>query len=369
MLDTCNVMTIAATNLREISARLDKTFKNYGKTRVANDESDATLNLKGHWINNIRLKYKSEYDTTIFIDFSYPKFFYKDNKLLITTEQQRKEVNESLLSLIKEFSNDHSLKMNNINYLRVDVAHQFEDIFEDYYLIFSMLYETFIETMGSDKKSKKYIQIENNKIYPQDYTTGFTYSRGEYKINIYNKTAQSDRKEYIPGKKSIIRVEQVFTKKILLKKVLNLENSSSIDKFTMKKLKQAYSLFLEEKLWDRLNYVLATKHQELQNRVIKTLKNSSRELKAKIKDMQPLIIDYEMIRNIIKEADIKAKERMKRYYCNWVKESLQSTESNGGTKIRFFNNFLRLEKILFNITSIKTKVEFIQGIPKIDSSK
>lgn len=369
MLDTCDVMVNVGTGLKEIFIRLDKIFRQYGKTKITADESDATFDLKGHWINNIRLKAKSEVETIVYIGFSYPKFFYKDNKILINTEQDRQKVNNELLKIVKEFSNDNTLKLSNISYLRVDVTHQFEDIFEDYYLIFSMLYETFVEVMGAEnKKSRKYIQIENKKI-PQDYTTGFTYSKGEYKINVYNKTAQLAKKEYVPGKKSLIRIEQVFTKKFLTTRMPNFDKSSSIDRFTMKKLKEAYSKFLEEKLWDRLNFILENRNLELKNRVIKVLEKSSRDIKAEIKDMQFLIIDYEMVKNIIKDSDINAKERMRRYYCNWVKESLKATENNGGTRIKFFNNFKRLEKILFNITGLKAKIEFIQGNPKIDIIK
>ena len=368
MLDTCNVMVSVGTGLKEISIRLDKIFYRYGKTKTTADESDATFNFKGYWINNIRLKAEDNYKTVVYIDFSYPKFFYKDNKDLISTEQDRQKVNNELLKLIKEFSNDNTLKLSNISYLRVDVAHQFEDVFEDYYLIFSMLYETFVEVMGTEnKKSRKYIQIENKKLFPQDYTTGFTYSKGEYKINVYNKTAQLAKKEYVPGKKSLIRIEQVFTKKFLTTRMPNFDNSSSIDRFTMKKLKEVYSKFLEEKLWDRLNFILESRNLELKSRIIKVLKKSSRDIKAEIKDMQFLIIDYEMVRNIIKDSDVDVKERMKRYYCNWVKDSLKATENNGNTRIKFFNNFMRLEKILFNITGLKAKIEFIQGTPKIDT--
>ena len=93
MLDTCNVMVTVGEDLKSISIRLDKMFTGY-KTKVSNDDRDATLKLKKHWINNIRLK-SSGFDdksTIMFIDFSYPKFFYEDNICLITTEQQRMEV-------------------------------------------------------------------------------------------------------------------------------------------------------------------------------------------------------------------------------------------------------------------------------------
>ena len=74
-------------------------------------------------------------------------------------------------------------------------------------------------------------------------------------------------------------------------------------------------------------------------------------------------------KNIIKNSDIDVTERMKYNYVKWAKESLVDTEQNGSTKTKFFNNFIRLEKLLFNITGIKTNIEFIQGIPKIDSLK
>lgn len=363
MIDTCNIMTVAATDLKTISIILDKKFKGYGETEVSNNDRKATLKLKGHWINNIKLKSVGfdYHETVIYIDFSYPKFFYEDNISLITTEKQRMEVNTELLRLVREFSGDDTLKMHHLKYIRIDVAQQFEDIFEDYFLIFGIVYETFVESMGPEnKKSKKYIQIEQ-KGNTKDYTTGFTYNKSDYKINIYNKMAQSNKRNYVPGRKTIIRVEQVFTPKVLGEKALNL------DKFTMRLLKEKYSKYLEKNLWDRLNLVLEKKNKELKKRLITVLKKSKPPLRAEIKDMQSLILDFEMIKNIIKNSDVGVTDRMKYNYIKWARESLEDTEKNGSTKIKFFNNFSRLEKLLFNITSIRTNIEFIQEVPKIDS--
>lgn len=370
MIDTANIMTVAATDLKTISIILDKKFKGWGKTKVSNDDTEASLNLSGHWINNIRLKSKGFdlKETVIYVDFSYPKYFTDNNIQLISTEKQRETVNKELLRLIKEFSADKTLMMRHLHYIRVDVAQQFEDIFEDYYQIFALVYQTFVESMGAEnKKSKKYTQIEKNS---KDYTTGFTYTHSEYKINIYNKTAQSNKKAYVPGRKSIIRVEQVFTPKVLKKKFSKINKTPmKLSEYTMKKLEQEYSKFLEEKLWDRINLVLENKNLELKKRLMEVLKKAKPPLRAEIKDMQSLILDFEMIKNIIKNSDIGVTDRMKYNYIKWARESLEDTEANGSTKIKFFDNFSRLEKLLYNITSIETKIEFIQETPKIDSFK
>lgn len=364
MLDTCNVMVTVGEDLKSISLRLDRMFPGY-KMKVSNDDRDATLKLKKHWINNIRLKSTGFDDksTTMFIDFSYPKYFYENNISLITTEQQRMEVNRELLRVVQNVSNDKTLKMHRFKYIRVDVAHQFEDVFEDYYLMFGLIYETLVESLGAEnKKSRKYTQINGQEIAPRDYTTGFTYSKGEYRLNIYNKTAQSCKKGYIPGKISIIRVEQAFTHKVLKSlKTLSLED------FTMKLLKEAYSKFLEEKLWDNLNFILENKYNELTKRIENILTTSSKDIRMEIKDMQHLIVDFEVVKQIIKTLDLPIKKRMRLYYNTWIKKSLETTEFNSGINVRFFNNFKRLETLLFNITTIKTKINFIQGIPKLEN--
>lgn len=364
MLDTCNVIVTAAEELKSISIRLDNEFRKYGLTKVSNDDSEAVLNLKGHWINKIKLKSKgyAVKTTEIYINFSYPRFFHKDNVHLITTEQERQKVNLELLNLVKKFSGDYSLKMRNIKYLRIDVAHQFEDIFEDYNLVFALVYETFVKSLGKEnKKSKKYTQIEEDK----DYTTGFTYEKGHsYKIIIYNKTAQTSPTQYTPGEKSIIRVEQMFTPRSI--KATERAESLALDKLTMKKMKECYSNFLENKIFTYINYVLEQKNIELKSRINNILNTSSKTLPADIKDMQHLILDFEMVKEVIKNADISVKERMKRYYVSWVKESLFGTEENGSNQIKFFDNFKRLEKLTENILAKKTKIKFIQNIPKIE---
>ena len=368
MLDTADIMTVAATELKYISYLLDKKFKGFGKVNVSNDETEAYLKLKNHWISNIKLKSRGfdDKETVIYLSFSYPRYFSENNIELIKTETERAEVNKELLKIIQEFSNDKTLKMQHLFYLRVDVAQQFEDIFEDYHQIFALVYQTFVESMGiENKKSKKYLQIAGN----QDYTTGFTYKYSDYRITVYNKTAESDKKRYIPGRKSIIRVEQAFTPKVFKKRVSKKEPVMKLNEFTMSKLKKEYAHFLEERLWDKLNLVLENQSNELRKRLLKILKKVNPPLRAEIKDMQNYILDFEMVKNIIKNSNVNVTDRMKYNYINWAKESLIDTERNGSTKTKFFNNFPRLEKLLNNMTGIKTKIEFIQGIPKIDSLK
>lgn len=368
MLDTANIMTVAATELKYISLLLDEKFKGLGKCQVANDESEASFKFENYWINNIRLKAKGfeQKETIIQVDFSYPRFFSKDNVQLISTEKEREEVNRELLRLIREFSNDKTLKMYHLFYLRVDVAQQFEDIFEDYHQIFSLVYHAFVESMGiENKKSKKYLQITGN----QDYTTGFSYSYSDFKIKVYNKTAEKNKKKYIPGRKSIIRIEQTFTPRVFKKKVSINNPVMRLNELTMSKLKKEYASFLEEKLWNKLNLVLENQSRELEKKLIVILKKPNPPLKSEIKDMQNYILDFEIIKSIIKNSDINCKRRMKYYYIDWAKNSLIDTENNGSTKTKFFNNFPRLEKLLSNMTGIKTKIEIIQGIPKIDSLK
>lgn len=362
MLDTCNVMVTVATELEVVHELLNKILRAYGECLINKPKnSTATMKLKGHWINNIKLKEKSGAinTTIIYIDFSYPKFFYENNIPLVTTEQERIEVNQELLRLIRIFGDDPTIRMDHIKYIRIDIAHQFEDIFEDYNLIFSLFYETFIKSLGKDnKRSKKYTQIEKSR----DYTIGFTYEKGHnYKINVYNKTAQMKPSDYTPGKISVIRVEQMFTTKTF-KRSTNM----SLDKFTLKKMREHYSKFLEEHLFTYLNYVLEQKNIELNARIVRVLKTSTKTLPTEIKDMQSLILDFEMVKNIIKIADISTKDRMRWYYINWAKDSLKATEENGSVNIRFFNNFKRLEKISDNILGKKTKVTFIQNMPKIE---
>lgn len=368
MLDTANIMTVAATELKYISLLLDKKFKGKGKCQVTNDDTEAYLKFDNYWINNIRLKSKGfdAKETIIYVDFSYPKFFNNSNVELIKTEIERDEVNRELLKIIQEFSNDKTLKMQHLFYLRVDVAQQFEDIFEDYHQVFALVYQTFVESMGKENKSsKKYLQIAGNK----DYTTGFTYRYSDYKITVYNKTAENNKKKYIPGRKSIIRVEQVFTPRVFKKRVSKKEPVMKLNEFTMSKLKKEYAHFLEERLWDKLNLVLENQSSELKKRLLEILKKPNPPLKSEIKDMQSYILDFEIIKNIIKNNDINCKKRMKYYYIDWAKNSLIDTEKNGSTKTKFFNNFSRLEKLLSNMTGIKTRIEFIQEIPKIDSLK
>lgn len=367
MIDTCNIRTVVGTGLRNVFLRTSKHFKGYGKMKISEDGTDASLDLKGHpWINNIRLKSSDGKDmsgTIIMIDFSYPRYYHSENVILVETEEKRQKVNKELLRIIRVITKDESVSLNNIRYLRIDVAQQFEDVFEDYYLIFALMYKTFVKSMGAEnKKSKKYSQID--QIADKDYTIGFTYSKGEYKINIYNKKAQMDKKTYVPGQNTLIRVEQVFTPKVLRVKAM------PVDKTTMKILKKEYSRFLEKNLLDYLNIVLETNCIELSNRLEETLNNGARPLPSKIKDMQNLILDFEMVENIIKNlwsaGKIPVKNRQM-YNCIYAaKESLEETEKTGDKRIKFFGNFSRMTKILFHMTSIKTKIEDIQGVYKID---
>lgn len=353
-------------SIKSIQIGLGRVFKGYKSATLDERETETYIKLgkgKYSWIDDIKAINKAgAATTTIFIGVSYPKFFTNDsNVVLIGSEAKRVQVNNNLKRLLEDICKD-TVCWGTAKYLRVDVAQEFEDIFEEYYNVFDVLYRTHIEGLGNgNRESKKFLQ-EEYAIEPRDYTTGYRYKKGEYISTLYNKTLHDKlrkKEAYKPFGETKGRIEQAFSPKVLGKKTLLVEET------TMEVLREAYKVFLSRVIVENINKVLKNQSETLYSKLEKSLDVKNPKIKAEVKDMTHLILDEEQAIRCISHLPLKVTDRQKRRYKSWIRESLDDTSKEGQFKRTFKGNFDRLINIVKLMTGVKLQLEWSNHIPNL----
>ena len=363
LIDTANIMVKTDAEVRKVHIGLDRKFRSHGIAKYDTRETGSYIKLGGtgkyRWIKDIKAENRTGAGATIiFVQVSYAKFFREDNKVLIGSEAQRKQVNKALKELLEDICRD-DVYWATSKYVRVDVAQEFEDIFEEYYNVFDVLYRIHYESLGNgNRESKKFLQ-EEFAIEPRDYTTGYRYKKGEYVSTMYNKDLQMNPKRYKPFGKSRGRIEQAFSHKVLGKRELLVEDT------TMTDLRKLYKEFSKKVIVEKINEVLKRQSDLLYDKLFAVLQEKNPKLKAAIKDMTHLILDEEQVLKAIHHMPLNVKDRQKRYYKNWAKESLGETSGEGQFKRTFQGNFDRMIKIIYLMTGSRMELTWENHIPKL----
>lgn len=339
MLDTANIKFNTWKEFKDIVTILNHRFK----TNCTVTPQKVTVDLrKDHkteykWVHKIIAKDKGhKLGTEIQIDFSYPKFFSKDNIKLVNNNEDLQTVNKAIYDLAKYITLDDELDQDYFEYTRIDIAQQFEDVFEDYLDIFRLLQMLLNEYAGEGtKESKEFLKAAYG--FDKAYTLGFRYKKSTYCITIYNKTAQMNPEEYRPtGKASVIRIEQSFTPGMLGVKKLYFHSVS------MKYFREKYQESAKKRFCDNLQTAINEVYKELAEKVLEIVKNG--KIREDLILLEGAILDEKIVCNIIKNSDLDKSRRMKYYYQKMVKETLSKS---GGTWRTFTGNFERIEGIIF----------------------
>lgn len=341
MLDTANIKFETWKDFKDIVIILNHRFK----TNCTETPKKVSIDLRKDqkteykWVHKIIAKDKGDkLGTEIQIDFSYPKFFSKNNIKLVNTNEDLQTVNNAIYDLAKYITLDDELNQDYFEYTRIDIAQQFEDIFEDYSDIFRLLQGMLTKYSGKGTKDSKAF-LKTTYGFDKDYTLGFRYKKSSYCITIYNKTAQMNPEDYKPtGKPSIIRIEQSFTPRMLGVKKLYFYSVS------MKYFREQYQESARKKFFDNLENAINEVYKELSIKVLEIVKN--RKIREDLIFLEGAILDEKIVCNIIKNSDLDRSERMKYYYQSMVKETLNKS---GGIWRTFTGNFNRIEEIIFRM--------------------
>lgn len=343
MLDTANIKFTTRRDLEGFIILINRKFgTNFTYSSTLNKiVADFRKNYKTEykWIHKISAKSRGEgFGTEIQIDFSYPKFYGDDNIKLVNDNAKLKEVNDAIYALAKELTLDDKLDQDYFEYTRIDIAQQFEDVFEDYLDIFRLLQMLLTKYAGKGtKESKEFLKVAYG--FDKAYTLGFRYKKSTYCITIYNKTAQMNPESYeASGKSSLIRIEQSFTPGMLGVKKLYFHSVS------MKYFREKYQENAKKRFLNNLQIAINEVYKELAEKVIEIVRNG--KIREDLILLEGAILDEKIVCNIIKNSNLDKSERMKYYYQKMVKETLARS---GGTWRTFTGNFERIEEIIFKM--------------------
>ncbi|MEG0135779.1 MAG: hypothetical protein RR795_01295 [Cetobacterium sp.] len=342
MLDTANIKFNTWKPFKEVITILNHRFK----TNSTLTPVKVVIDLRKYhrteykWVHKIIAKDKGDrLGTEIQIDFSYPKFFGKDNINLVNNNDDLQKVNNAIYELSKYITLDEELDPNYFEYTRIDIAQQYEGIFEDYLGVFRLLQEILEKYTGKGTKESKEF-LKSTYGFLKSYTKGFRYKKSTYCLTIYNKTAQMNPEDYIPEeeKESLIRIEQSFTPGMLGIKKLYFQDVS------MKYFREKYQESAKKRICDNLQTAINEVYKELSKKVEYIVTDG--KIREDLILLEGAILDEEIICNIIKNLDLDKSRRMKYYYQKMVKETLSRS---GGVWRTFTGNFERIEKLIFKM--------------------
>lgn len=340
MLDTANIKFSTWKPFDEVVTILNHRFSSNCTTTPLKVIIDLRKDLKTEykWVHKIIVKNKGyTRGTEVQIDFSYPKYFGKDNVELVNTNAKLQEVNKAIYKLAKYITLDDELNEDYIEYTRIDIAQQYKGVFEDYLDVFRLLQSMLEKYTGKGTKDSKSF-LKSAYGFDKDYTLGIRYKKSSYCLTIYNKTAQTNPEDYKVGNQSIIRIEQSFTPRMLGVKNLYFYNVS------MNYFREVYQNSAKMKFCDNLKTAINEVYKELVERVEKIVKNG--KIKEDLMLLEGAILDEKIICNIIKNIELDRCKRMRYYYQAMVKETLSRS---GGTWRTFQGNFDRIEEIIFRM--------------------
>ena len=361
MLDTANIKFTTWRDYEEIIKILNGRFKSRHESVRDGIAVDLRKEIKNDWpwIHKIKVNNKGKYrGTEVLIDFSYPRFFNSSNTKLVNNERDYQKVNAKLFEFAKYITLDDELQKDNFEFIRIDIAQQYEANFEDHYNIFKFLQNLLTKYVGKGTKETKAFLEVNYGIKNQDYTKGFRYKKSKYCLTVYNKTAQMNPEEYIPGLMSLLRIEQSFTPSMLGVKHLYFKD---VD---MNYFREKYKERASQLDCDNLSKGLNETYEELKEEVTQIVKNG--KIREDLRFLDGSILDEKIVCNIIQHMSLDKSERMRYRYKAIAKETLRK---KGEIWRSFVDNFDKLEELVFQMCCKNIEIKLTErGIEVLKNS-
>lgn len=305
-------------------------------------------------INEIRIKEKY-YKTMIKVDFSYSKKDREDNLYPLTSELGKIIIEERIIKLIEEITLE-KIERHQLFYEYFEYAIQEEiESFYSYYNIVSCFYRGLTREISNKKNSNQFNNYDSDLDY--FYSTGFIYQvQKGWKIRLYSKTHEHNKKDLEKVNKPIIRLEHRLNQSVI-KRFLGTNNVEALTlEYIEKKLDGIIGIFLFKIL-----------KKEIKRDIEILLKNfkefESRKLESLVRNNQEHILDEKIIDLVIEKLSKKS-DRQNRRYKTKINEVLKNCQTRGSPKRDNFGNIKRLEFFIKNI--LKTKIKLDISIKSVD---
>lgn len=307
-----------------------------------------TYSINESNINFIKVEEKkNKKETTIKIDFSYPRFFSENNIIPLNSELQKILVEQNLVGLINKLI-DYEITHRDLSFDYFEFTTQ-ESVgnFYKFHNIISHFYRGLVRQYEDLDKVQYY---NFSKIDNQFYSTGFTFQPfAGWKIKLYSKGHENNKKNSEKIKGAILRLEHRISRKIIKDNFI----FNSVSYITVKEIKDCVQNILSKKLAEIL--IEEIEHSnEILNKNFRDFR--CRELDSLVRDNLEWILDYKILDDIISNISQKSYSRIK-FYRKKIKEILTNSQERASPKRNYFSNLERLELFFSNLILFDIKVK------------
>lgn len=345
-LDRACIYIDVQTDILYVRERVKIIFPHSFSESLSNHTNNYKIDKKN--INYIKLEEKKiKRLTTIKIDFSYPRFFSDDNIYPLSDETRKIIVENNLVKLINSLI-DYEITAEAVRYEYLEFTTQ--EVVGNFYK-FHNIVSYFFKALTRKYDDLDKVQYYNfNQNENKFFTTGFLFQpMSGWKIRLYSKGHENNKKNTRKVKGAILRLEHRLTKKI----IKNYFEFNSIKYITIENIKDCIQNTISQTLGQILIDEVEKSVKVLKE---KFLNFRCQDLDSLVRDNLEWIFDYKILDDIVTSSSNKCYRQIV-FYRSKIKDILNHSQQRASPQRDFFSNIERLELFFANLILFNCKVK------------
>ncbi len=345
-LDRASIFVLVNAHIDLIDIGIRKKYRHLLGRKILGSTQNYSIGKEN--INEIKVISHLNGLSTMKIDFSYPRSNSKTNLYPLTSEVEKRIIDEKLLNLIKEISLDNELTIHDLFYDYFELAIQ--EYVGSFYK-FNNLIMIFYKALAREYDTKDSLIYSNYRTTADRfYSTGFLFKiMSGWKLKLYSKAHEHNKKNSEKQKGALIKLEHKITQSVI-KKVCQ---TNSVDSLSIRDIANFIKDYIGEKLLKLIVNELSRNDKVLKN---KFSSFDSRALSNLVRDYEEWIYDEKIINSIITRNSDKSERQIKRYRSA-VKIALLESQIKSSPYRDNFGNIERLSLFINKLLLIECEVK------------
>ena len=345
-LDRASIWVIVNAHIDLIDIGIRKKYRHILGRKILGDTQNYSIGKEN--INEIKVISHLNKTSTIKIDFSYPRSNAATNLYPLTSEIEKKIVDNKILNLVKEISLDNEITIHDLFYDYFELAIQ--EYIGSFYK-FNNLIMIFYRTLAREYDTKDSLVYSNYRsTMDRFYSTGFLFKiMVGWQIRLYSKAHEHNKKNLKKQKGALIKLEHKITQSII-KRVCQ---TNSVNDLTIKDIATSVKNHIGEKLF-KLTVNELSRNDEILEKKFSNF--DSRELSNLVRDYEEWIYDEKILNSIITRNSNKSLRQIERYRST-VKIALLESQIRSSPYRESFGNIERLSLFINKLLLIECEVK------------
>ncbi|WP_051251669.1 hypothetical protein [Psychrilyobacter atlanticus] len=345
-LDRASIWVLVDAHIELIDIGIRKKYRHILGRKALGDTQNYSIGKEN--INEIKVISHLNKTSTIKIDFSYPRSNAATNLYPLTSEIEKKIVDDKILNLVREISLDNEITIHDLFYDYFELAVQ--EYIGSFYK-FNNLIMIFYRALAREYDTKDSLVYSNYRsTMDRFYSTGFLFKiMVGWQIRLYSKAHEHNKKNLKKQKGALIKLEHKITQSII-KRVCQ---TNSVNDLTIKDITNSVKNHIGEKLFKLIVNELSRNDKILEK---KFFDFDSRELSNLVRDYEEWIYDEKILNSIITRNSKRSRAQIERYRRT-VKIALRESQIRSSPYRDNFKNIERLELFINKLLLIECEVK------------